>query len=146
MNSLESLAQPYSQELPWLAFLYVSEELTPDEAADFEERLLVDQSAREAVANAMKMAEGLWMATAMDSLHSPPPGFVPQSAAVSARKANGVPLDFMGWQHGDCRRFGVLRGLVVCPSGGFDRFAFVHCRAQRSCRCPRSSTCRSSCD
>jgi hypothetical protein len=68
MNSDESLAHAYSEELPWLAFLYVSEELTPDEVVDFEERLLTDQSAREAVAEAMKMADGLWMATALDCL------------------------------------------------------------------------------
>ncbi len=72
MNPQDSLAQNFSEDLPWLAFLYVSEDLTPDEAADFEERLLTDQAAREAVAEAMTMAEGLWMASAMDSLTPKP--------------------------------------------------------------------------
>jgi hypothetical protein len=68
MQSPETLAQAYAEELPWLAFLYVSEDLTPDEVVDLEERLLTDQSAREAVAQAMKMADGMWMASALDSL------------------------------------------------------------------------------
>jgi anti-sigma factor RsiW len=72
MNAEESLAPVFPEELPWLAFLYVSEELSPDDAADFEERLLTDQAAREAVAAAMKMADGLWMAAALSSLNSAP--------------------------------------------------------------------------
>lgn len=72
MNPQNSLAASHSEELPWLAFRYVSEELTPKEAQDFEERLMSDQAAREAVAQAMKMSEGLWMASAMDSLHLQP--------------------------------------------------------------------------
>jgi len=71
MNPHNPLAAPESEELSWQAFLYVSEELSPDEVVDFEERLLTDQSAREAVAEAAKMAEGLWMATAMDSFNRP---------------------------------------------------------------------------
>jgi hypothetical protein len=71
MNADESLAQPIAEELPWLAFLYVSEEMTPDEVVDFEERLLTDQAAREAVAEAMKMADGLWLATALESWSTP---------------------------------------------------------------------------
>ncbi len=70
-----------SQALPWLAFLYVSEEMSPDETADFEERLLTDQSAREAVAQAMAIAEGLWMASAMKSL-SPEPSLATPGKSV----------------------------------------------------------------
>lgn len=40
-------------DLEWLAFQYVSEELSAEVAAHFEDRLAVDQSAREAVAEAM---------------------------------------------------------------------------------------------
>lgn len=72
MNPDKSLAATPSEELPWRAFLYVSEELTPEETQEFEERLLSDQAAREAVAHAMKMSEGLWMASAMDSLNGRP--------------------------------------------------------------------------
>ena len=42
-----------SAGLSWLAFQYVSEELPSAEAAAFEERLVADQAAREAVAEAM---------------------------------------------------------------------------------------------
>lgn len=38
------------EELSWLAFRYISTEMSPDEAAQFEERLAIDQAAREAVA------------------------------------------------------------------------------------------------
>lgn len=72
MHPEDSLAQAYAEELPWLAFLYVSEELTPDEVVDFEERLLTDQAAREAVAEAMKLADGVWLASAMSSYQTQP--------------------------------------------------------------------------
>ncbi len=81
MNPDESLAQAYAEELPWLAFLYVSEELTPDEVVDFEERLLSDQSAREAVGQVMQLADGVWLASAMDSL-SPKPEICPAPWAI----------------------------------------------------------------
>jgi len=57
MTSPESLAQTFPDDLAWQAFLYVSGELTPDEVVDFEERLLSDQSAREAVA--VKLDDGV---------------------------------------------------------------------------------------
>ena len=85
MNADESLARAFSEELPWLAFLYVSEELTPDEVADFEERLLTDQAAREAVADAMKMADGLWMATALDTFTARETSAAPKAPARSRR-------------------------------------------------------------
>jgi hypothetical protein len=77
MSPDESLAQPYAKELPWLAFLYVSEELTPDEVVDFEERLLTDQAAREAVADAMKLADGVWLASALDAYGAKPDAVAP---------------------------------------------------------------------
>ncbi len=107
----DSLAHDFSEDLPWLAFLYVSEDLTPDEAADFEERLLSDHSAREAVALAMMMTEGLWMASAMDSLTpkaEPAEANVLQTTKTARRKspwlswlASSVALAglafFVGW-------------------------------------------------
>lgn len=44
-------------ELDWLAFQYVAGELSTEETARFEERLAVDQQAREAVASAVELAE-----------------------------------------------------------------------------------------
>ncbi len=85
MNPEPSPAQAFDEDLPWLAFLYVSEELTPDEVADFEERLLTDQEAREAVAEAMKMADGLWVATAVETLQAPPDRGRPAEAAKPSR-------------------------------------------------------------
>lgn len=86
MNPEDSLAQAYAKELPWLAFLYVSEELTPDEVVDFEERLLTDQAAREAVADAMKFADGVWLASALDS-YSPKPEVTPVAPAIGRHQA-----------------------------------------------------------
>jgi hypothetical protein len=44
------------QQLAWLAYRYVADELSADEASDFEERLAVDQSAREAVAEVVRLS------------------------------------------------------------------------------------------
>ena len=46
-------------DLAWTAFLYVSGDLAPDEAARFEARLDDDQMAREAVAAAIELAGAL---------------------------------------------------------------------------------------
>src|SRR4051794_32674415 len=49
----------------WLAFRYVAGEMTGDEAASFEERLGRDQSAREAVAEAVELAGAVFLATSL---------------------------------------------------------------------------------
>jgi anti-sigma factor RsiW len=46
-------------DLPWLAFQYVNDELSPDETAQFEERLATDQAAREAVAESMLLVQAV---------------------------------------------------------------------------------------
>jgi hypothetical protein len=48
-----------SADLDWLAFQYVSDELSSEEAARFEERLADDQAAREAVAGAMLLVQAV---------------------------------------------------------------------------------------
>ena len=73
MNPQDSHAAPLEGDLSWQAFLYVGGDLSPDEVVDFEERLLTDQVAREAVAEAAKISEGLWLASAMDSLSKTQP-------------------------------------------------------------------------
>ncbi len=44
-------------QLEWLAFRYIADELTDDEKVAFEERLLTDQSAREAVAEMVRQTQ-----------------------------------------------------------------------------------------
>jgi hypothetical protein len=44
-------------DLDWLAFQYVNDDLPPQQAERFEERLAVDQAAREAVAAAMLLLQ-----------------------------------------------------------------------------------------
>jgi len=48
-----------SYDLDWQAFRYVAGEMSSDEAAVFERRLADDQSAREAVADAVELAQAL---------------------------------------------------------------------------------------
>src|SRR5687767_2601083 len=65
------------QELLWLAFRYVSDELSAEEVEQFEERLAVDQAAREAVAEAVLMCEAVSAGAAIA-----PVGTVTPSIAV----------------------------------------------------------------
>jgi negative regulator of sigma E activity len=44
-------------ELFWQAFRYVGQEMTPDEAADFEVRLASDQAARETIARVVELSQ-----------------------------------------------------------------------------------------
>src|SRR5690349_6967225 len=46
-------------DVNWLAFQYVNEELSAEDALHFEDRLAVDQSAREAVAEAMLLLQAI---------------------------------------------------------------------------------------
>ena len=48
-----------SQDLNWLAFCYVVDELSPADALSFEERLASDQAAREALAEAVLLTQAL---------------------------------------------------------------------------------------
>jgi hypothetical protein len=50
---------PEYDDLHWLAFRYVSDEMSPDESGAFEQRLEVDQAAREAVAGAVEMGQAV---------------------------------------------------------------------------------------
>src|SRR5947207_5663100 len=54
-------------DLDWLAFQYVSGELTPAEAAAFEQTLAEDQAAREAVASVVQTADAV---LALEPSHS----------------------------------------------------------------------------
>lgn len=53
------MAHQNQADLEWLAFQYVSEELSAEDVALFEERLAVDQTAREAVAEAMLLLQAV---------------------------------------------------------------------------------------
>jgi hypothetical protein len=46
-------------DLQWLAFCYIADELSADEAEVFEERLAADQEAREAVARAVELSQAV---------------------------------------------------------------------------------------
>src|SRR5688572_21154917 len=50
---------PQDDKLNWSAFCYLTDELTPAEALDFEERLATDQAAREALAEAVQLTQAL---------------------------------------------------------------------------------------
>ena len=59
-------------ELRWLAFRYVADELSPDEQSAFEGQLTENQAAREAVAEAVAMAAAVYQVAASDTgLRSP---------------------------------------------------------------------------
>ncbi|WP_435018804.1 hypothetical protein TA3x_000790 [Tundrisphaera sp. TA3] len=63
--------RPAIDDLDWLAFLYVSDEMDDAGRAAFEDRLDRDQSAREAVAGAIGMAQVVAMAPTAASRPSP---------------------------------------------------------------------------
>lgn len=58
-------SQSDRDELDWLAFRYIAGELSEPEAAEFEERLALDQDAREAVARSVELTSTL--ATSLDA-------------------------------------------------------------------------------
>ncbi len=53
---------PHQDDLHWLAFQYVCGDLSPDSTVDFEECLLEDQQAREAVADAVELVRSMALA------------------------------------------------------------------------------------
>jgi hypothetical protein len=53
------MSHPASTDLDWLAFQYVNDELTADDAEQFEARLSEDQAAREAVAQAVLLCQAV---------------------------------------------------------------------------------------
>jgi hypothetical protein len=53
------MQQEMPDDLDWLAFCYIADELSPDEADGFETRLADDQEAREAVARAVHLTRAL---------------------------------------------------------------------------------------
>lgn len=76
----ENQISPDQEELNWLAFCYIAEELDEPARTNFENRLEHDQAAREAVANAMAQAQFIWEACDQSSA-SPRTKFNPQPVA-----------------------------------------------------------------
>lgn len=74
--------EPSHDDLDWLAFRYVAAEMSPDEAAQFEERLGEDQECREAVARAVELAEAVTVVSADRVVDT---GFAGAAAVRSAR-------------------------------------------------------------
>jgi len=67
--------KPTEHELDWLAFRYVSGEMTADEAETFELRLAEEQSARDAVASAVELSQTIVAAQSLGL----PAGIAPAS-------------------------------------------------------------------
>ncbi|WP_425618845.1 hypothetical protein NA78x_002561 [Anatilimnocola sp. NA78] len=62
---MSQLTKPEPQdELAWLAFRYVAGELSPTEVEQFEERMAVDQAAREALAQSVELYHAIAAAEA----------------------------------------------------------------------------------
>ena len=56
-----SMSEPeFTNDLDWMAFCYVADELSGDQLAQFESRLENDQAAREAVAEAVKISTAVF--------------------------------------------------------------------------------------
>jgi hypothetical protein len=85
-----------SAELAWLAFQYVSEELSADDAAAFELRLAEDQAAREAVAQAVELSAALKLAIG-DQVESTEPAevFLVEARGYWSQKAWLQPAAWM---------------------------------------------------
>ena len=62
--------------LDWLAFCYIADELSPDDAAAFENQLADDQAAREAVARAVDLTRALAKVGAGDRSRATPASMV----------------------------------------------------------------------
>jgi len=73
-------------ELEWTAFRYIAGELSPADVAEFEQRLALDQNAREAVASAVQMAE------AVAGLQPAPLELAPTVGDQNPRRATGAAL------------------------------------------------------
>lgn len=82
MNPLSRLSTPDPEsDLDWLAFQYLAGELSPADAAAFEDRLACDRHACEAVARMMQTVDALAVAV---------PAVAPRSSALS-RPATSAP-------------------------------------------------------
>lgn len=65
-------SNPNYDDQAWLAFRYVADELTAEEASTFELRLAEDQAAREAVAQAVELSAAVKLAIG-ETIQSPEP-------------------------------------------------------------------------
>ena len=57
MNTNDPNSQKHENDLDWLAFLYVADELSAEEKSSFEERLADDPQACAAVAQAIEISQ-----------------------------------------------------------------------------------------
>ena len=104
-----------NDDLDWLAFRYVAEELSADEAAAFEGRLADDQAAREAVAVAVELAQAIASPTPsvipMPARHSfPTTHHSPLTTHASSRRRWVQPLVWMAVGAAACLTIMLLRG------------------------------------
>ena len=73
-----------ADELAWLAYCFVTGELSEGDAAAFEQRLSVDQAAREAVAEAVELCQAAAVACSRE-VEQPTPARVAKRAASWSR-------------------------------------------------------------
>jgi hypothetical protein len=85
-------------DLDWLAFRYIADELADAERAEFEQQLVDSQPAREAVAGAVELTEAIAVAGAVEEL-------VVASATVAGRAQRTGWLRRVAW---------VATGAVAC--------------------------------
>ena len=77
-------------DLDWLAFCYVVDELPPDKAAEFENRLASDHAAREAVAEAVELTCAVNLTCAAADARDHGPTVAPSAVSAPRRPAGLV--------------------------------------------------------
>lgn len=90
MSEFEKLNRENADDLDWMAFCYVADELAGEQLTQFERRLSEDQEAREAVAHAMKLSSEVLLSGVADHQISTPsrseasvrPGWLWQTVAL----------------------------------------------------------------
>lgn len=78
------MAGEFANDLDWIAFCYVADELSGDQLAQFEARLETDQAARDAVAEAMKISMAVYESGSSTVTPSVPGYSVSESANSTA--------------------------------------------------------------
>ena len=93
-SSLDDANDAAQRELSWLAFRYVSGEMSSAEAADFEARLADDELACVAVAEAVQLNEVVF--AALDIAHRPSGSAAGRSSADASTQPRAAEIDERG--------------------------------------------------
>jgi anti-sigma factor RsiW len=79
--------RPESDELDWLAYCYLSDELHGDERSTFENRLADDQAAREALARSVELMQAIAVAEAHEGQRPVPAAVIRRTTTWPRRLA-----------------------------------------------------------